>query len=167
MSNARKSFLTSWSVIAALALAAGAADVPPKIDYKKKSDLEGKQFGAKEFTPKAFQFKEFDVKQFPAKSAPAKDYDAKASRLREPQYAGKDYAPPTAEQIARWRKTYEAWREREAKLYSTTNVPMKTDAKLERQIQAPEKSKSLDNTFIAPTPENLNKPVSGGGHRSK
>jgi hypothetical protein len=151
----------------ALAFPAVSADVPPKIDYNKKSGLESKQFDAKAFTSKSFQFKEYDAKQYSTKAAPSKEYGTKASRLREQEHAGKDYTPATAEQIARWRKMYEAWKEQEGKLYATTNVAVKTDAKLERQMQTAEKSKSLGSTVISPTPENMNKPVGGSSTKSK
>jgi len=150
-----------------LAFPAGSADVPPKIDYNKKSGLENKQFDSKEFTSKSFQFKEFDAKPYPAKAAPAKEFDAKASKLRQKDYAGKDYTPPTVEQIARWRKMYEAWREQEAKLYATTNVTVKTDTKLQEQTRKFDKPKSLESTIISPTPETMNKPVGGSANKTK
>jgi hypothetical protein len=167
VSNGWKSFLTGWSALLALAFPAASADVPPKIDYNKKSALENKQFDAKEFSSKSFQFKEYDAKQFSTKAAPSKEFGAKASKLREKEYAGKDYTPPTAEQIARWRKMYEAWREQEAKTYSTTNVAVKTDMKLQEQMQKFDTSKSVESTVIKPTPENMNKPVGSGAGKSK
>jgi len=157
----------SYGFIIAFALSAAAQDVPPKIDYNKKSSFDGKQFSSKKFEPKAFSAKEFDAKQYSTKAAPTKEYETKSSKLRDQQFASKDYTPATAEQIERWRKMYEAWRESEAKVYSTTNVANKTDPKLQEQMQKFEKPKSVQTPVVKPTPENINKPVGGSSDKNK
>jgi hypothetical protein len=166
------SFLAGQGVAWALVLSltpsvASAQEVPPKIDFNKKSSFEGKQFEGKEFTAKSFSAKEFEAKQYSTKAARTKEFDAKASRLREQEYPGKDYTPTTAEQVGRWRKMYEDWREAQAKIYPTTNVATKTDAKLEKQAQKFEKPKLVGTPVVNPTPENINKPVGGSSSQSK
>lgn len=172
MSTSCTSFLegqgVAWALVLSLTLSvASAQEVPPKINFNKKSSFDGKQFDTQGFTAKSLAAKEFEAKQYSTKAARTKEFDAKTSKLRKQEYPGKDYTPTTAEQVGRWRKMYEDWREAQAKVYPTTNAATKTDAKLKEKAQKFEKPKRVETPVINPTPENINRPVGGSSSQSK
>ncbi len=137
--------------------------VKPQDLLKKKSTysdkaFNSKSFGAKSATTKTFETKPFTAKEFSTKAAPDKEFTTSSSSMAGKNYATKSFESPKPKSW--WQRLFGTKTAAESgKTYETTRLPTKIEAKLQEKIDKLKQPGRFKAPTIAPTPENINKPV--------
>lgn len=164
-----------WAVfIPMLAVTLALAEEPPRYYFqdnrmkpedflKKKSVYSGKAFDTKAFDTKASSSKSFETRtlsgrEFKTHAAGTKGFETQSSDLAGKSYATTNFETPKPK--GWWQRLFGTKSAKEGgKTYATKRLPTKMDETLQEKVEHPKDPRSFKAPTIAPTPENINKPV--------
>lgn len=133
-------------------------------DYlKKKSAFGDKRFETKAFDTKANTSKPFETrtlsqKGFETQPAGTKGFETRGSDLTGKSYATTGFEPPKPKSW--WQRLFGTKSAKEdGKAYATKHLPTKMDEKFQEKVANPKDPRNFKAPTIAPTPENMNRPV--------
>jgi hypothetical protein len=154
--------------------AAASAQEPPRYYFqdnrtkpedllKRKSAMGDKRFDTKAFdtkanTAKPFETKTLSQKGFKTQAAGTKGFETQGSDLMGKSYATTGFEPPRPKSW--WQRLFGTKSAKESdKAYATKRLPTKMDEKFQEKVANPKDPRNFKAPTIAPTPENMNRPV--------
>jgi len=135
----------------------------PEDLLKRKSVLGDKKFDTKAFDTRTTPAKPFETKTLPPKglktpAAETKPFETHGSDLTGKSYTTTSFEPPQPKSW--WQRLFGTKSAKESgQAYATKHLPAKREEKLQEKVSHPTDPRRFKAPTIAPTPENMNKPV--------